>query len=125
VSYDASDGRQIEVGEAGSSVLVDQYVCLCRYSGCKYEDISFGGSETHPFQISVYHAEVMHVLQPVCNAGQLNGKSVMVPRDQVITYKLGAVDVLVPLDKLVDISVFHPLGNQGEPVFIQCHPKQR
>jgi len=40
----------------------------------KYGDISFGGNETHSFQISVYHAEVMHVLQPVCDAGQLNGR---------------------------------------------------
>jgi len=79
----------------------------------------------YPFQISVYHAEVMHVLQPICNPGQLNGgPSVMVPRDQVTTYKLGAVYIFVPLDKLIDVSVFHPLGNQSKPVFIQCHPKQ-
>jgi len=48
----------------------------------------------------------------------------MVLGDQVTTYKLGAVCVLVPLDKLVDVAVFHPLGNQSEAVFIQCHPKQ-
>ena len=75
MSYDASDGRQTEVGNAGSPVPVDQYVCLRRCSGCKYGNISFGGNETHPFQISVYHAEVVHVLQPVCNTGQLSGKN--------------------------------------------------
>jgi len=31
-------------------------------------------NETHSFQISVYHPEVVHVLQPVCNAGQLKGR---------------------------------------------------
>jgi len=29
-------------------------------------------NETYPFQISVDHAEVVHVLQAICNAGQLN-----------------------------------------------------
>jgi len=119
VSCDASDGRQTEVCDAGSPVLVNKYVCLRRCSGCKCRNISFGGNETHPFQISVYHAEVVHVLQPVCNAGQLNGRpSVMVLRDQVTAYKLGAVYMLIPLNKLVDVTVFHPLGNQSKPVFI-------
>jgi len=49
----------------------------------------------------------------------------MMLRDRVTTYKLGAVYVFVPLDKLVDIAMFHPLGNQSEPEFIQCHPNQR
>jgi len=42
----------------------------------------------------------------------------MVLRDQVTTYKLNAVYVLVPLDKLVDVAMFHPLGNESKPVFI-------
>ena len=37
-------------------------------------------NETHPFQISVDHAEVVHVFQPICNAGQLNGTSVRLLR---------------------------------------------
>jgi len=41
----------------------------------------------------------------------------MVLRDQVTTYKLNAVYVLVRLDKLIDVAMFHPLGNQCEPVF--------
>ena len=49
----------------------------------------------------------------------------MVLRDHTTTYKLSAVYMLVLLDKLVDIAVFHPLGNQSEPVLIQCDPKQR
>ena len=49
----------------------------------------------------------------------------MVLRDQVTTYKLDAVYVLIRLNKLVDVPVFHPLRNQSKPVFIQCHPKQR
>jgi len=42
----------------------------------------------------------------------------MVLQDQITTYKFGAVYVLVPLDKLVDVSMFHPLGYQSEPVFV-------
>ena len=42
----------------------------------------------------------------------------MLPRDQVTPYKLGAVYVLILLNKLVDIPVFHPLGNESEPVFV-------
>jgi len=43
-------------------------------SGYKYGKVSFGGNETHPFQISVYHPEIVHVLQPTCNPGQLSGR---------------------------------------------------
>jgi len=61
----------------------------------------------------------MHVLQAICNAGQLNGRpSVMLLQDQGTTYKLDAVYMLVPLNKLVDVPVLHPLGNESEPVFI-------
>jgi len=42
----------------------------------------------------------------------------MLLRDQMTTYKLGAVYVPVRRDELVDISVFHPLGNESKPVLI-------
>ena len=45
--------------------------------------------------------------------------SVRLFRDQVITYELGAVHVLIFLDEFIDVSVFHPLGNQSKPVFVQ------
>jgi len=94
--------------------------------GISVEIFHLEKNETHPFQISVYHAEVVHVLQPVRNAGQLNGRaSVTMLRDHTTTYQLGAVYVLIHLNKLVDVSVFHPLGNQSESVFIQRHPNQR
>ena len=119
MSCDASDRRQTEVGDACSPVLVDQYVCLRRCSGRQYEDIQFGRSKTHSFQISMYHEKVVHVLYATCNAGQLNNQpSVLLLRDQVTTYKLDAIYVLVPLNKLVDVPVLHPLGNESEPVFI-------
>jgi len=73
----------------------------------------------------VDHAEVMHVLQAVRDAGQLNGTSVGLPRDQVTTYELAAIYMLVPLDEVIDVSIFHPLGNESKPVLIQCDPKQR
>jgi len=85
--------------------------------------MSFGRYRTHPFQIPVHHAEVVHVLQTIRNASQLNGISGMPLRNQLATYKLGAVDMPIPLNECVDVSVFHPLGNESEPVFIQCHPK--
>jgi len=30
----------------------------------------------------------------------------------------------IPLDELVDVSVFHPLRNQSEPVFAHCHSQE-
>jgi len=61
----------------------------------------------------------VHVLQAICNAGQLNNRpSVILLRDQVTTYKLGAVHMLILLNKLIDVPVLHPLGNESEPVFI-------
>ena len=67
----------------------------------------------------------MHIFQPIRNTGQLNGSSVRLPQDRVTTYKLDAVYMLIPLDKLVDVSVLHPLGNKCKPVFIDCHSEQR
>ena len=42
----------------------------------------------------------------------------MLPRGQVTTYKLGAIHMLILLNKLVDVPVLHPLGNESEPVFV-------
>jgi len=125
VSWDTGDGRETEVGDAGPLLLVDQDVRLCRWLRCKCGDIPFGRQETYAFQVSVDHAEVMHVFQAVRDAGQLNGTSVGLLRDQVTTYQLAAVYTLVPPDEVVDVSIFHPLGNKSKPVLVQCHPKQR
>jgi len=67
----------------------------------------------------------MHVLQTIRNAGQLDGISGMPLRNQLATYKLGAVYMPILLDERIDVPVFHPLRNQSEPVFVQCHPEQR
>jgi len=119
VSWDASDGRESEVGDTGSPVLVDQDVCLRRWFGCKCRGTSFERNETYSFQISVDHAEVMHVFQTISNAGQLNGTSVRLLQDQVTTYELGAVYVPILLNEFADVSVFHPLRYQSKTVFIQ------
>ena len=71
------------------------------------------------------YMEVVHILQAVRNVSQLNSTSVVSLRCQVITHKLNAVCVPVPLDEFIDVSVFHPLGNQNKSVFVQRHPKQR
>jgi len=72
-------------------------------------------------------AKVMHILQTLRDVNQLNTTSVRFVRGQVITraYEFSAVDVTVPLDELIDVSVFHPLGDQSEPVFAHCHSKER
>ena len=69
--------------------------------------------------------EFMHIFQPTRNASQLNSPLARLLRDQVATYKLGAVYISISLDELVDVSVFHPLGNESEPVLVQRHSKQR
>jgi len=119
VSCDAGDGRETEVGDAGPPLLVDQDIRLHRWLGCKWEDMPFERRETYSFQVSVDHAEVMHVLQAIRDVGQLNGTSVEVLRDQATTYELAAVYVLIPFNELVDVAIFHPLRNQSKPVFIQ------
>jgi len=121
VVRNASDSREAEVGNVGPPVLVDQYVRLRnRWSGSKYGGISFEKkkNETYPFQISVDHAEVVHILQAICNTGQLNSASVVPLRDQATTYKFGAVDMSIPLDELVDVTILHPLGYESKPVFV-------
>ena len=115
-----SDGRETEIGDAGSPVPVDQDVRLRRWLVYKCGYVPFGREETYSFQISVGHPEVMHVLQAIRNAGQLNGRpSVRLQRDQVTTYELVAVCVPILLDEFIDVSIFHPLGNQSKPVFVQ------
>ena len=42
--------------------------------GCKHGGISLAGNETYSFQIPVDYAKVVHVLQPICNTGQLNDR---------------------------------------------------
>ena len=65
----------------------------------------------------------MHILQAIRNASQLDRISARLLWGQVATYKLRAVYMPAPLDELVDVSVFHPLGNHRKPVFTHCHPK--
>ena len=119
MSCDAGDGRETEVSDAGPPLLIDQDVRLHRWLGCKWGEISFERQETYSFQVSMDHAEIMHVFQAICNAGQLNGTSVELLRDQATTYELAAVYVLIPFNELVDVAIFHPLRNQSKPVFIQ------
>jgi len=118
VSCDTSDGSETEVGNAGLLVLVDQDVRLRRGSGCKCGDVQFKRQESYSFQVSVDHAEAVHVLQAFRNPGQLNGTSVGLLRDPGTTYEFPAVYMLVPLDEVVDVSVFHPLGNESKPVLV-------
>ena len=61
----------------------------------------------------------MHVPQTIRNASQLNGGSVRQLRGQVAKYELGAVYMPISPNEFVDVSVFHPLGNQSGPVFVQ------
>ena len=119
----ASDGRETEVGDASSPVLVDQYVRLRRLTGCKYGDISFE-KKSYPFQISVDNAEIMHIPQAIRDVDQLNGTSAWLLWNQMIPYELGPVYVPLPLDELIDISIFHPLGNHRIPVFADCRSKK-
>ena len=66
----------------------------------------------------------MHIFQAIRNVSQLDSISVRPLRDQVTTYKLGAVYMSIPLNEFVDVSIFHPLGNHRKPVFTHRHPKQ-
>jgi len=90
----------------------------------QYRDLSFE-KRVYPLQISVDHAKVVHILQAFCNVNQLNIKLIRLLWDQAITYKFSTVHTPVSLDELVDVSIFHPLGDQSEPVFTHCHAKER
>jgi len=81
--------------------------------------------DLYPFQISVDYTEVVHILQAICNVNQLNITSVRLLWYQVMAYEFNAVNIPIPLDKLVDIPIIHPLGNQSEPIFAHCHSEER
>jgi len=70
-----SNGREPKVGNAGSPLLADQDVRLDRYLGHKRGDTSFR-KRSYPFQVSVDYTEVVHILQAIRDAGQLNNTSV-------------------------------------------------
>ena len=70
------------------------------------------------------HAEIVHILQAVRNVNQLSNTSGRPLQSQVITYELTAVSVTIPLDEVVDVSVFHPLRNQREPVLGYCYSEE-
>jgi len=73
----------------------------------------------YTFQIPVDDAEIVHVLQTIRNVDQLNGTSVRLLRDQATTYELGAVYVPILPNEIVNVPVFHPIGNQSKSVFVQ------
>ena len=70
------------------------------------------------------HAEVVHILQAVCDVDQLNIISVRFMWGRAMAYKLNAVNVPIPLDEVVDVPVIHPLGNQSELIFAHCHSEE-
>jgi len=123
VGCNSGDGRETKVSDTSSPVLVDQYVRLRGLMGCKYGYVSFG-RRLYPFQVSVDDAEIVHIPQAIRDIDQLNGTSARLLRGRVTAYKLGAVYVPLPLNELIDVSVFHPLGNHRKPVFTHCHPKK-
>ena len=125
MSCDASDGGEPKICDTGSPVLVDQNIRLRRRLGCKCGRSSFGRNKTYSFQISVDYAEIVHVLQAIRNASQLKGLSARLLQGQVTIYKFSTVHVAILLNEFIDVSIFHPLGNQSKPMFVQCHPKQR
>jgi hypothetical protein len=91
---------------------------------CKWGNISFE-KDSYPFQICMNHAGAVHVRQAVCNVIQLNRISArFCGGDQRVTHKPSAVHMFVLLDELVDVPVFHPLGDHREPAFAYRHSKQ-
>ena len=70
-------------------------------------------------------AEVVHMLQATRNTNQLSNLSARLLRGQVKTHEFGTIDIQIPLDEVVDVPIFHPLGNQSESVFTHCHSKER
>jgi hypothetical protein len=45
--------------------------------------------------------------------------------NQGVTHKLNAVHMIVLLDELVDVPMFHPFGDHRKPAFAYRHSKQR
>jgi len=69
-------------------------------------------------------AEVMHVLQAICNINQLDSELVSHAGVKCNTYELNAVHVSIPLNKLTDIPIFHPRGNHREPLLTDSHSNE-
>jgi hypothetical protein len=79
----------------------------------------------YPFQICVNHTEAVHVHQAIRNVNQLNTTSArFCGEDRGATNKLSAVCAWVLLDELVDVPVFHPLGDHRKPAFTYRYSKQ-
>jgi len=43
----------------------------------------------------------------------------------VKTHKLDTINLSIHLDEIVDVPIFHPLGDQSEPVFTHCRSEER
>jgi hypothetical protein len=71
------------------------------------------------------NVEAMHVRQAARNINQLNRTSArLCSGDRGVMHKLSPVHMIVLLDKLVDVPMFHPLGDHGKPVVTYRHSKQ-
>lgn len=70
------------------------------------------------------HTEVVNILQAIRNVKQLNSTLVDLQQDQVVTYELNAVNILIRRDEVVDVSVLHPFRNESEPAFTHGDPKE-
>ena len=119
----ASDGRETKVGDASSTGPVDQYIRLHGLTECKYRD-TLSERKSYPFQISVDNAKIVHMPQAIRDVDQLNGTLAGLPRCYATAYELSTVHVPLPLDKIIDVSIFHPLRNHRKPVFAYCHSKK-
>jgi len=120
VSHDAGDSCKAEVGDTGSSVLVDENVGLrSSVRGVQRSDLR----NTYPLQIPMDDTEVVHILQAIRNINQLDNESVRFSFGSS-TYKINAVHMPILPDELVDIPIFHPCGNHREPTVAHCHSNQ-
>jgi hypothetical protein len=45
--------------------------------------------------------------------------------DRGVMHKLDTVHMSILLDELVDVAIFHPLGDHRKPAFAYRHSKQR
>ena len=81
-------------------------------------------ANSYPFKISMDHPEAMHVRQAARNVNQLERTSVKPWYGWGSTYKLSTVHVFVLLDKLIDVPMFHPLGDHRKPALAYRHSKQ-
>jgi hypothetical protein len=81
---------------------------------------------THPLQIPVDDAEVMHILQAIRNICQLPGGLVgHSSGSNTDAYKRSSVCIRVFSNELVGVAIVHPLGNHRKVVFAERHSKQR